>query len=177
VDETYIGGRPRKRPTISEDRETPQATHKNKRGRGTDKAPVMVLVERNGRSVSHPVDNVTGDTLKSAIRETVDKKSVIVTDEWKSYRGIGKDFDGGHLVVNHGEGIYAVGIVNTNTAESYFAILKRGVHGTFHHISKKHLFRYCDEFSFRWNYRKVNDGERVVMAITGMEGKRMRYEG
>ncbi len=138
VDETYIGGKPRK---------TENKNHK--RGRGTDKAPVMVLVERNGRSVSSPVENVTGETLKSAIRETVHKKSVIMTDEWKSYRGIGKDFEGGHYVVNHGEGVYAIGIINTNTAESYFAILKRGIHGIFHHISKKHLFRYCDEFSFR----------------------------
>ena len=166
VDETYIGGKPRK-----------TENNNHKRGRGTDKAPVMVLVERNGRSVSRPVENVTGETLKSAIRETVHKKSVIMTDEWKSYRGIGKDFEGGHYVVNHGEGIYAVGIVNTNTAESYFAILKRGVHGTFHHVSKKHLFRYCDEFSFRWNHRRVNDGARVVRAIEGMEGKRMRYKG
>ncbi|MDA8298713.1 MAG: IS1595 family transposase [Deltaproteobacteria bacterium] len=171
VDETYIGGRPRKRQALTKDKET----RKSKRGRGTDKAPVMVLVERNGRSVSRPIKNVTGETLKSAIRETVDKKSVIMTDEWKSYRGIGKDFEGGHKVVNHGEGIYAVGIVNTNTAESYFAILKRGVHGTFHHVSKKHLFRYCDEFSFRWNHRRVNDGAMVVRAIEGMDGKRMRY--
>ncbi len=172
VDETYIGGRPRK--IQSSDTEK---IIKSKRGRGTEKAPVMVLVERNGRSVSRPVENVTGNTLKSAIRETVDRKSVIMTDEWKSYRGIGKDFEGGHHVVNHGEGVYAVGIINTNTAESYFAILKRGVHGTFHHVSKKHLFRYCDEFSFRWNHRREMDGARAVMAIEGMEGKRMRYKG
>lgn len=166
VDETYIGGKPRK---------TENKNHK--RGRGTDKAPVMVLVERNGRSVSRPVENVTGETLKSAIRETVDKKSVIMTDEWKSYRGIGKDFDGGHYVVNHGAGVYAVAIINTNTAESYFAILKRGIHGTFHHISKKHLFRYCDEFSFRWNHRNERDGAMAIVAIEGAPGKRMRYKG
>ena len=125
----------------------------------------------------YPVENVTGNTLKSAIRETVDRKSVIMTDEWKSYRGIGKDFEGGHHVVNHGEEVYDVGIINNNTAESYFAILKRGVQGTFHHVSKKHLFRYCDKFYFKWNHRRVNDGAMAVRAIEGMEGKRMRYKG
>jgi len=65
--------------------------------------------------------------------------------------------------------------VNTNTAESFFALLKRGVHGTFHHISKTHLHRYCDEFSFRWDERKVTDGERAVSAIKGAEGKRLIY--
>lgn len=65
------------------------------------------------------------------------------------------------------------GNISTNTAESYFALLKRGVHGTFHHISKQHLFRYCDEFSFRWNFRNVNDGERTTQAIQGIEGKRL----
>jgi hypothetical protein len=63
------------------------------------------------------------------------------------------------------------GPINTNTAESYFALLKRGVNGTFHHVSEKHLGRYCDEFSFRWNYRKTNDGERATEAIKGMSGK------
>jgi len=80
-----------------------------------------------------------------------------------------------HQVVNHGAGEYARGDANTNTAESYFALLKRGVMGTFHHISKQHLFRYCDEFSFRWNNRKVSDGKRTENAIKGFVGKRLVY--
>lgn len=72
--------------------------------------------------------------------------------------------------------ITEVGDVNTNTAESFFALLKRGVHGTFHHISKTHLHRYCDEFSFRWDERKVNDGQRTVDAIKGAKGKRLIYK-
>jgi hypothetical protein len=69
------------------------------------------------------------------------------------------------LSVKHTAGEYVNGDISTNTVESYFALLKRGVHGTFHHVSKKHLKRYCDEFSFRWDYRKVNDGQRAVAAI------------
>jgi len=157
VDETYIGGEPRKGDGMI-----------HKRGRGTDKMPVMVLVERDGRSVSRPIEQVNADTLKSAIKEVVSKESTIMTDEWMSYKGIGKNFDGGHKVVNHGLGEYVNGDANTNTAESYFALLKRGVQGTFHHISKKHLPKYCDEFSFRWNNRQTNDGERTVNAIKGI---------
>ena len=163
VDETYIGGKPRKAGD----------GNPNKRGRGTRKAPVLALVERKGNIVSKPIQNVTAKTLKSAIREAVDRKSTIMTDEWGCYGGIGKEFKGGHRTVNHGSGEYVRGDVSTNTAESFFALLKRGVHGTFHHISKKHLPRYCNEFAFRWDNRKVNDGERTEEAVKGMEGKRL----
>ena len=63
----------------------------------------------------------------------------------------------------------------TNTAESYFALMKRGVHGTFHHVSKHHLGRYCDEFSFRWTHRKMTDEERTTAALRATEGKRLTY--
>jgi transposase-like protein len=164
VDETYIGGKPRK----GGNNGIPL-----KRGRGTRKAPVMAMVERNGNVISKPIKNVTAKTLKSAIREAVSAESEIMTDEFKSYKGIGKDFKGGHGVVNHGSGEYAKGDINTNTAESFFALLKRGVNGTFHHISKKHLSKYCNEFSFRWDNRKVTDGERTENAIHGFVGKRL----
>jgi len=163
VDETYIGGKPRKDGN----------GEPNKRGRGTKKAPVMAMVERNGKIISKPVENVTAKTLKSAIREAVDSEAKIITDEYKSYTGIDKDFKGGHETVNHGLGEYAKGDINTNTAESFFALLKRGVHGTFHHISKKHLEKYCNEFSFRWDNRKVTDGERAENAVKGFVGKRL----
>jgi transposase-like protein len=162
VDETYIGGKPRK-----------DNGKDNKRGRGTKKTAVMALIERKGNAISKPVEGVNAKSLKSAIREMVDKSSTLMTDEWPAYSGIGREFAGGHNVINHGSGEYVNGDISTNTAESYFALLKRGVHGTFHHISKQHLHRYCDEFSFRWNHRKVSDGERATQAIKGIEGKRL----
>src|ERR1700680_2293968 len=67
------------------------------------------------------------------------------------------------------------GDTHVNSAESYFALLKRGVIGSFHHISKEHLDRYCDEFSFRWDHRKTTDSERTIEAIKGAEGKRLSY--
>ncbi len=162
VDETYVGGKPRYRG---------QGIY----GRGTRKQPVMALVQRNGEVRTRVIADVTAHTLKSAIREQVSKNSRIMTDEWKSYRGIGKDFDGGHQTVNHGAREYARGDTYTNTAESFFALLKRGVYGTFHSVSKKHLHRYMAEFGFRWNTRNMNDGARVMRAIRSSEGKRLMY--
>ncbi len=169
VDETYIGGKPRKENAGNPNKK------KHKRGRGTDNAPVMALVERNGKGYSKPIKNVDGKTLKGNIKRMVNKDSTIMTDEWKSYIGIGKDFSGGHYVVKHSDGEFVRGNIFTNTVESYFALLKRGVMGIFHYVSKWHLHRYCNEFSFRWNYRKVTDGERMIAAIKGVVGKRLTY--
>ena len=66
-------------------------------------------------------------------------------------------------------------LVHTNTAESFFALLKRGHYGIFHQLSKKHLHRYCNEFGFRWDRRRVSDGERMMAAIAGIAGKRLMY--
>lgn len=93
-----------------------------------------------------------------------------------TYRKIGTEFPGGHEVVKHSIGEYVRGDAYTNTVESYFALLKRGLHGTFHHVSPKHLERYCDEFSFRWSHRRESDGERTVAAIKSAEGRRLTYK-
>lgn len=170
VDETYVGGKPRKGKKDADGNPIV-----NKRGRGTKKTPVVVLIERDGRVKTQVVEQVNADNLKAAIRESVSPKAAIMTDELNCYNGINQEFEGGHQTVNHSQGEYARGDVNTNSAESFFALLKRGVHGTFHHISKTHLHRYCDEFSFRWDERKVNDGERATEAIKGAEGKRLIY--
>jgi hypothetical protein len=99
----------------------------------------------------------------------------LITDELQAYKSIGKQFCGGHNVVNHSRKEYVRGDVYTNTAESFFALIKRGVYGTFHAVSKKHLHRYISEFSFRWNTRHANDGERITKAIKSAEGKRLTY--
>ncbi|MFN0006650.1 MAG: IS1595 family transposase [Planctomycetota bacterium] len=173
VDESYFGGRPRN--PIREG--TPG---KSNRGAGTRKTPVMVLVERDGKARAFPIQRINSDTLKGAIRENVARSATIMTDEGTSYRGIGAEFAGGHFTTNHLAREYAKpdgkgGLINSNTAESFFALMKRGVHGVFHHVSKKHLPRYCNEFSFRWDHRKGTDSERTEAAIRGAEGKRLMY--
>jgi len=167
VDETYVGGKPRKVNTGT----TPA---KNKRGRGTEKAPVVVLVDRDGTAKSQPVENVGGESLKSIIKENVHPSARIITDEWRSYNGIGSSFKS-HETVNHGRGEFARGDVYTNTSESYFSLLKRGHIGTFHKLSKKHLHRYCVEFDFRWNRRRDSGISIMNNLLTLTEGKRLTY--
>jgi len=163
VDETYVGGKPRNK-----------GPH-NKRGRGTKKTPVVGMVERGGRVHTRVAPDVTAKTLKGAIREVVDSQSRIMTDENSAYRGIGAEFAGGHATVTHSVGEYVNGDIHSNTAESVFSLVKRGMYGVYHNVSKQHLHRYLGEFDFRWNHRKATDGERTVAAIKGADGKRLLY--
>jgi len=176
VDETYVGGKPRNM-SLAKRREIPFSRRARglptPRGRGTDKPPVVALVERGGRVRAHVVADVSGRTLKRAIRESVRSTAAIHTDELSSYRGVGRHFAGGHHTVRHSTHEYVRGAVHVNTAESFFALLKRGLIGTFHAVSHRHLHRYVNEFAFRWNHRKVDDGARTVAAIRGAEGKRL----
>jgi transposase-like protein len=163
-DETYVGGKPRK---------GDGKTHK--KGRGTSKTPVFAAVARDGKIRRRVVANVTGETLRAAIREDVHPDSYIITDEHLGYRGIGEHFEGGHHTVRHSAGEYARGPYHTNTAESSFALVKRGIVGVYHNVSKEYLHRYIWQVDFMWNGRKLNDGERTVLAIRCAEGKRMMY--
>ena len=110
------------------------------------------------------------------ICEMVDENSRIITDEWKAYKGNGKEFIGGHETIEHAKDEYVRGDIYTNTAESYFCLINRGVYGAFHHVSKQPLHRYCNEFTFRWNNRQVKDGQRTIKAIKGADNKRLRYK-
>ena len=135
---------------------------------------IFSLVERGGRVRSFHVEKVTGKTLKPIIQKHVKPDTHIMTDDMRSYRGLGKMFDS-HNVVRHSKGEYSRGIVYTNTIESYFSILKRGLIGTYHHCGPQHLKRYVGEFDFRYNHRKATDIERYEAAIKGFDGKRFKY--
>ena len=162
VDETYVGGKNKK---------------DSKRGRGTKKTPVVALISRDQKKAySKPVKRVNARELKGTIREYVAYEARIMTDEWPAYSGIGQYYVSGHCTVNHSEGEYSRGDIHVNNAESFFALLKRGIHGVFHHVSKKHLSRYCHEFAFRWNRREDTDGNRTVDALRSIEGKRLFYK-
>lgn len=160
ADETYVGGKPRK------------GTGPHRRGRGTKKAPVVALVERGGRVRSQSVRNVTGKTLRSVLDTHLDQSANLMTDEWQGYRKPGQRF-ASHQTVNHGSGEYVRGDVHTNTVEGYFSLFKRGVNGTFHHIGHQYLDQYLAEFDFRYNHRKVTDGERTLAGLKKVEGKRL----
>jgi transposase-like protein len=164
ADETYIGGKEKNK----------HFDKKLNAGRGgVGKIPVFALVERKGKVISIPVKTVTGNNLKSIIRENVKKSAKIMTDDFTSYNGLSKNFF--HSVVNHGKGEYVRDDVHTNTVENYFSILKRGITGVYHHVGEHHLHRYLSEFNFRYNERKIDDDERSMLALRGIEGKRLMY--
>ena len=164
VDETYVGGKVGNKPL------SPRFREGAKR-----KAVVLALVERGGNVRSFKVKNAGVKELRKAIEDNVEQKSRLMTDQWKAYRPIGKGY-ASHETVNHSALEYTRGDVYTNTAESYFSLLKRGIIGTFHNVSEKHLNRYADEFAFRWNYRHVSDTERTMAALKSIDGKRLTYK-
>jgi len=156
VDETYVGGKA-------------EAHRKYE-----NKSVVLAMVERGGRVRTRVLAEVNGKTLKNAIRENVSRRARIMTDEHAGYIGLDREFRD-HETVNHSAKEYARGDVTTNTVEGYFSIVKRGINGIYHSVSKKHLHRYLAEFEFRYNRRDLPDGERVVEAIQAADGKRLRY--
>jgi len=102
----------------------------------------------------------------------------MITDDHRAYQGLKRSFKS-HQSVVHSRGEYVRGTVHTNTIEGVFSLLKRGITGTFHHISKGHLHRYCSEFEFRYNTRVAlgyTDGERASLLVQGAEGKRLTYK-
>lgn len=136
---------------------------------------MFAAVERGGEIRRRVVPNVTGETLKAEIRRVVHPSARIISDEFPSYWGIGREFGGGHDHVSHKAREYARGDVHTNTVESSFALVKRGIIGVYHNVSREHLHRYIAQCDFLWNTRKMNDGERTVAAIRAAEGKRLMY--
>jgi transposase-like protein len=138
-------------------------------GGGTGgKMPVVSLVERDGKTRSFHVANVTSKNLREVIVTHASRKSYMMTDESTVYPAIGDEF-AGHGTVNHSaeEYVKTGGFHHTNTVESHFALFKRGVYGTFHNISEAHLSRYLAEFDFRANTRDLSDAERAALLLAG----------
>jgi transposase-like protein len=177
VDETYIGGKARnKHKRHGRGYERADGFNRNL-GRGKDKAAVAALVQRDGNARAFHIANVTGETLHGLVLDHVDKTSRLYTDSFSSYRGLSKHY-AAHESVNHTNDEWVRGDVHTNTVESYFAILKRGIDGVYHHVSEAHLHRYLVEFDFRYNTRTavgVNDGQRTRRALEQVGGKRLTY--
>lgn len=170
ADETYVGGKEKNK-------------HRSKRDRkhigGVGKEAVFSLVERGGKVRSHHVSDISANNLGPILAAQLSdaSKTAFMTDGEGQYRLIGPMFKS-HEVVNHSIGEYVRGDAHTNTIEGYFSILKRGIAGTYHHVSGQHLKRYLAEFDFRYNERSaldVTDAERAVKAVAGVVGKRLTY--
>lgn len=166
ADETYIGGKTR--------------GQGNPTGKGK-KTPVFSLVEREGEGRKYTVvmPTVNGKNVREVLNAKVQPGAKVDTDTSTVYGSVKHDgFQ--HETVNHEKKEYVRksgdGIVTTNTVEGSFSLLKRGIIGAFHHVSVKHLPRYCGEFDFRWNARKEGDVERTKKALTQSKGKRLSYK-
>jgi transposase-like protein len=143
--------------------------------------PVFSLVERDGRVRSFHIANVTTANIHPILARHADKASRLMSDESSVYKGIGWNF-ADHGFITHSRGEYVSRqdrTIHTNTVEGYFSILKRGIIGTFHHVSEAHLGRYLSEFDFRYSTRErlgVNDTQRASLALKGAKGKRLTYQ-
>jgi transposase-like protein len=171
VDETYIGGKARN-------------MHKGKRQLkitgtgGMGKVVVMGLLERHGDDGHSTVEakvvpNVRRKTLAPEVRQRVEQGSEVFTDALRSYDDLGAEYV--HQVIDHAEK-YAEGKIHTNGLENFWSLLKRAIKGTYVSVEPFHLFRYLDEQTFRFNARKMTDGQRFLRAAQGIIGKRVTYK-
>ncbi len=159
-DETVIGGKMKNRAYAKKE---------------PKKHTVVTLVDRDGDSRSFHVANVKAKTLRETITRVVSRKSHLMTDEHPSYGELGREFKS-HETVNHSANEYARdGYAHINTAEARFSLMKRAIVGAHHSVSEAHLPRYLTEWDFKWNTRKLKDGERAALALKGAEGKRLTY--
>ncbi len=171
MDETYIGGKAEN-----------MSMSKRIKAKGKyEKAAIFGMVERDGKVKADRVEDASVKSLILRIYNTVEENSLIVTDEHKTYQSISHSYV--HRTVNHSAGKYVrEGVYNgeevklyTNTIEGFWSLLKRGIYGIYHQTSKKHLQKYINEFTFRYNNRKLKNMDKFNSLAINM-GHRTKYK-
>ncbi len=158
VDETYVGGKAKNKHAKN---------YKEPQGRGTDKASVVAIIQRNGIVKAFATKNVSGSTLYNLIINNVEKKSTLITDAFNAYNWVGRQYN--HISVKHGEDYITFGDKHTNSVEGFFSHLKRMIIGTYYSASRKHLQAYCNELALRFSTRKASINSRFDFILTNME--------
>jgi transposase len=144
-------------------------------GKVAPKKKIVTLVERGGRARSFHITHIDHTNIRAALVTNAHRSSVLMTDDARFYNGIGSEF------AKHGTTIHSIrefarpGGVHSNTAENFFSILKRGVVGTYHHMSATHMHRYLAEFDLRYSTKDKTDSDRAADILKGMEGRRLTY--
>ncbi|KAA3643288.1 MAG: IS1595 family transposase [Chloroflexi bacterium] len=164
ADETYIGGLEKNKHLSKRKGRSPKA-----------KTPVFAMIERGGDVRAQKVPDTKGRTLQPIIAQNIHPHTRVMTDEYGAYFGLDR-FHTSHETVHHLSKEYVRGDVHTNLAENWFSLLKRGIKGNYFHVSPTHLNRYLAEFTFRFNNRKLSDGQRTAKALKGAVGKRLTYD-
>jgi transposase-like protein len=160
VDETGVHGRPR----------GPKMTKKEAAQWRERQVSVLGMVERGGRLKLRVIESRRGEPLSGAVRANVNPASIIFTDDWRSYRPLGREF-AGHSIINHSAGSYVFGNVHTNTIEGAFGNLKTGMRGTYKKVSRKWLQSYLDEYAWRYNERN-RDGRSMFHSLLDRAAER-----
>ncbi|MFI5218616.1 MAG: IS1595 family transposase [Bacteroidia bacterium] len=162
IDETYMGGKAINMHASKKEYDVNGELIENK-------TPVLGIVDRDGHSTLIPLKKATKKQIFSIINERIKQGSTVVTDSYTLYHSLKEKYN--HHSVDHSAKEYVRGIFHTNTVEGFFSHLKRGIYGVYHQASEKHLHRYCNEFSFRYNTRKNKEVERFNIALTQMTGR------
>jgi len=170
VDETYVGGKNKNR-------------HHNKKSKhstgrsAADKTPVVGVLQRDGKVLTFVVKHTDAETLHSIMVDNVSKDAMLITDAYTSYRGLENNF-ANYVVVKHTANNYRTDRhFHTNNIENFWSIFKRGIVGIYHNVSPKHLHRYCNEFGYRYNNRKLDSIERFEEAVKNVSNVRITYSG
>lgn len=170
IDHTYHGGKEKNKSKFKR-----MQAHEYTGGQRTnEKIPVFGLIEKDGPTTMIVVPDAKSETAQPIVIDLVDQDTVIVSDGATIFSGLENDFKD-HVVVNHAQGQYVNGPYTTNHIESVFALLKRTVYGTYHNVSAKHLQRYCEECTNRYNTRKFSDSQRFVYNLQNSKG-RLKYK-
>lgn len=157
LDETYVGGKNKNRHHNKK--------VKNSTGRSVkDKTPVFGMLERRGKLIAKVVTGVKKKHLSPVAQKYIKESAKIYSDEWKGYNGLKKIFDS-HRVIHHGKKQYVDGEVHTNTIEGFWSLMKRGILGIYHKVTRKHMQKYVDEFVFRYNTRKESQTDRMNLFL------------
>lgn len=165
ADETFIGGKNKNRHA---DKKVPESQGRSLK----DKIPVLGVMQTGGKVRTMVVTDTKAATIKPLIEGMVAEGAIIVTDEWQAYRGLAKNY--AHIVLNHNENEYVRGGFHNNGIEGFWSLLKRGIYGIYHQVSPKHLNKYCDEFSFRYNSRKASVNDRFDFSLENSQ--RLTYK-
>ena len=174
VDETFIGGKARNMHKAALAKRVAQfATPRTGRNQTTGKVAVMGLLERHGEVRTMVVEGTKRRHLHGEVVKHVEAGSNVYSDALRSYSNLSEQYT--HNVINHAEK-YVEGNVHTNGLENFWSCLKRTIGGTYISVEPFHLFRYLDEQAFRYNNRKMNDGDRFDIVVRQIVGKRLTFD-